>query len=170
MSTRRTIVPPALRGVYDSWHFAPAVVANGMIYCSGIIGTSPGGLTPDGLRTSVHSGAAGSMAAGLAGAEATLSGGDAPLAALEAVRDPEAQFATAFEALSAILAEAGASLADIVELTTYHVDIARHIPTFMRVRDLYLSDPWPAWTAIGVSELIVPGGLMEIRAVALAGG
>ncbi|APH72835.1 RidA family protein [Aquibium oceanicum] len=153
---RRTVVPAALKGVYDNWHFAPAVIANGMIYCSGIIGTSPGGETPG--------------ADGLKGAEATLADPDAPLAALAAVKDPEAQFATAFEALKAILAECGAELSDIVEITTYHVDIARHMETFMRVKDRYLKEPWPAWTAIGVSELIVPGGLMEIRAVAVARG
>ena len=153
---RRTIVPPALKGVYEQWHFAPAVVANGFVFCSGIVGTSPGGEMPgtDGLK----------------GAEATLADADAPLAALMAVRDPEAQFATAFEALKTILAEAGCTLADVVEITTYHVEISRHMETFMKVRDRYLSEPWPAWTAIGVSELIVPGGLMEIRAVAVARG
>ena len=153
---RRTVVPAALQGVYDNWHFAPAVIANGMIYCSGIIGRSPGGETPG--------------ADGLKGAETTLADPDAPLAALAAVEDPEAQFATAFEALKAILAECGAELSDIVEITTYHVDIARHMETFMRVKDRYLKEPWPAWTAIGVSELIVPGGLMEIRVVAVARG
>lgn len=159
---RRTIVPAALREVYERWHFAPAVVANGLILCSGIVGTSPGGETPVGL---------GSGTAALDGARATLdASADAPLAALMAVRDPEAQFATAFEALGAILAEAGAGLCDIVELTTYHVEMGRHMETFMRVRDRYLSAPWPAWTAIGVSELIVPGGLVEIRAVAEARG
>ncbi|QDZ00947.1 RidA family protein [Nitratireductor mangrovi] len=151
---RKTIVPAALQAVYDNWHFAPAVVANGMIYCSGIVGTSPGGETPG--------------ADGLKGAESTLQGAeDAPLAALMTVRDPEAQFATAFEALKAILSEVGAGLSDVVEITTYHVDIARHMETFMRVKDRYLTAPYPAWTAIGVSELIVPGGLMEIRAVAM---
>ena len=152
---RKTIVPAALKTVYDNWHFAPAVVANGMIYCSGIIGTSSDGEAPgsDGLR----------------GAKATLDdAGDAPIAALVAVRDPEAQFATAFEALRAILAEAGAELSDIVEITTYHVDIARHMEAFVRVKDRYLAAPYPAWTAIGVSELIAPGGLMEIRAIAMA--
>lgn len=159
---RRTIVPAALREVYDKWHFAPAVVANGMIHCSGIIGTSPGGETPPGL---------GSGMAALEGARATLdASADAPLAALMAVRDPEAQFATAFEALKAILAEAGAGLPDVVELTTYHVDMGRHMETFMKVRDRYFAEPWPAWTAIGVSELIVPGGLVEIRAVAVERG
>ena len=89
-------------GAYDTWHFAPAVVADGLILCSGIIGTSPGGETP--------------VAGGLEGAAATLGAGDAPLAALQAVRDPEAQFATAFEALGEVLAEAGAALSDVVEL------------------------------------------------------
>ncbi len=46
MADRTTIVPPGLRGVYENWHFAPAVVAGGMIYCSGIIGTSADGEKP----------------------------------------------------------------------------------------------------------------------------
>jgi enamine deaminase RidA (YjgF/YER057c/UK114 family) len=154
MSERKTIVPAALRGVYEQWRFAPAVVSNGMIYCSGIIGTSPGGETPANLS------------GGLAGATATTADADAPLAALQAVRDPEAQFATAFEALRSILNEAGADLSDIVEITSYHVEIGRHMETFMRVWARYLKEPYPAWTAIGASELIVPGGLVEIRAIA----
>ena len=50
----------------------------------------------------------------------------------------------------------------------YHVDIGRHMETFMAVKDRYLTEPYPAWTAIGVSELVVPGGLVEIRAIAVA--
>jgi len=151
----RHIIPPALQAVHNRWHFAPAVEAGGLIFVSGIIGTSPDGEAPG--------------AAALSGAEATSAGAkDAPVEALVAVRDPEAQFATAFEALTAILHEAGATLADVVELTTYHVDMDRHFETFTRVRDRYLSAPWPAWTAIGVAGLVVPGGLLEIRAVAEA--
>jgi enamine deaminase RidA (YjgF/YER057c/UK114 family) len=164
MPDRTTIVPPALRGAYDNWHFAPAVVANGLIFCSGIIGTSVDGELP---RRTVAGQTAGTAGA-LEGARSTAGDADAALATLVAVRDPEAQFATAFEALDAILAEAGASLAEVIEITTYHVDIARHMAVFMRVKDRYLKAPYPAWTAIGVAELIVPGGLMEIRAVAIA--
>ena len=40
---------------------------------------------------------------------------------------------------------------------------------FMAVKDRYLREPYPAWTAIGVAELIVPGGLVELRAVARVG-
>ncbi len=152
MSTRRTIVPEALKGVYEGWHFAPAVISKGMIYCSGIIGTSVDGEAPG--------------KAALEGARSTTTVSDAGLAALQAVRDPEAQFATAFEALDAILAEVGAGLGDVVEITTYHVDIGRHMEAFVRVKDRYLKEPYPAWTAIGVAELVVPGGLMEIRAIA----
>jgi enamine deaminase RidA (YjgF/YER057c/UK114 family) len=36
----------------------------------------------------------------------------------------------------------------------------------MKVRDEFISAPWPAWTAIGVSELAVPGARVEVRVVA----
>ena len=152
MPSAHRIIPPALQGVYDNWHFAPAVVADGLIFCSGIIGTSPNGDTPG--------------ADGLAGARTTTQEASNDLTALMAVRDPEAQFATAFEALSAVLGAADAGLPDVVELTTYHVDMSRHMDAFVRVKDHYIQAPYPAWTAIGVAELIVPGGLVEIRAVA----
>jgi enamine deaminase RidA (YjgF/YER057c/UK114 family) len=152
---KRPIIPPALERVYAQWHFAPAMVANGLILCSGIVGTSPDGEAPGGEV--------------LEGARSALAGGeDLPLTALQAVRDPQAQFATAFEALRAILGEAGAQLSDIVELTTYHVDIDVHMTAFMAVKDRYVLEPYPAWTAIGVSALAVPGGLVELRAIALA--
>ena len=82
------------------------------------------------------------------------------------MREPEAQVSTAFVALRAVLPAAGADLADLVEITTYHDEISRHMDVFMHVKDHFIHAPYPAWTAIGVSELIVPGGLLEIRAVA----
>jgi enamine deaminase RidA (YjgF/YER057c/UK114 family) len=36
----------------------------------------------------------------------------------------------------------------------------------MKVKDRYLSAPYPAWTAIGISELAIPGGLVEIKVIA----
>lgn len=161
MDARRTIVPPALQAVYDTWRFAPAVAVNGLVFCSGVVGTSPDGEAPEvrGPGTARGGGA-------LHGAAATLDAGAVPISGLRAVREPEAQFATAFEALEEILAAAGATLADVVEITSYHVEIRRHMETFMRVKERYLGEPYPAWTAIGVSELVVPGGLVELRAVA----
>ena len=79
--------------------------------------------------------------------------------------DPEKQFTCAFENLKALLAAAGASLADVVEMTTFHVGFNEHIGAFMRVKDRYVGEPYPAWTAVGVSELAF-GALAEIKVVA----
>ena len=80
--------------------------------------------------------------------------------------DPEAQFRLAFQAIQANLAAAKLSLAAIVEMTSYHVDLRKHLPTFIKVKDDFIHPPYPAWTAIGVAELISEGSLVEIRTVA----
>jgi enamine deaminase RidA (YjgF/YER057c/UK114 family) len=79
--------------------------------------------------------------------------------------DPETQFVAAFEQVKAVLAEAGLGFSDVVELTTFHVGM-QHLTTFAAVKDRYLAAPYPAWTAIGVSELAFPGGLAEVRVTA----
>ncbi len=79
--------------------------------------------------------------------------------------DPEAQFVAAFEQVRAVLREARLDWSDVVEITTFHVGM-QHLRTFASVKDRYLGAPYPAWTAIGVSELAFPGGLAEVRATA----
>jgi enamine deaminase RidA (YjgF/YER057c/UK114 family) len=71
--------------------------------------------------------------------------------------------------LKANVAQAGLEVCDIVEITTYHVDLKRHLSAFMKVKDEFISEPYPAWTAIGVSELISEGALVGIRAIARRG-
>lgn len=83
--------------------------------------------------------------------------------------DPAAQIAQAFENLRSVLEEAGASLGDVVEMTSFHVGLREHIGIFMQVRDGYLEEPFPAWTAIGVAELAF-GALVEIKATARISG
>ena len=80
--------------------------------------------------------------------------------------DPEQQFRDAFTFLRANLAAAGLKFENVVEMTTYHVDLRKHLPTFIKVKDEYVSAPYPAWTAIGVTELITEGTLLEIRIIA----
>jgi enamine deaminase RidA (YjgF/YER057c/UK114 family) len=80
--------------------------------------------------------------------------------------DPEAQFTNVFENLSRVLEAAGTSLGDVVEITSFHVGLQKHMRTFMAVKDRYIREPYPAWTALGVSELAVPGALVEVRIVA----
>ena len=82
--------------------------------------------------------------------------------------DPKAQFHAVFDKVSAILAGAGASFADVVELTSYHVDIAAHFDTFEAVHGTYVTPPYPAWTAIELAGLRRPGALVEMRVIARA--
>jgi enamine deaminase RidA (YjgF/YER057c/UK114 family) len=79
------------------------------------------------------------------------------------------QFRDAFRFLEANLRAAELDLDQIVDLTTYHVGLRRHLPAFMKVKDEFIREPYPAWTAIGVAELITEGTLVEIRAIARRG-
>jgi enamine deaminase RidA (YjgF/YER057c/UK114 family) len=81
----------------------------------------------------------------------------------------EAQAKLAFEALKGVLEAAGASLADVVELTTFHIDLRGDMPAFAKVKDAYFPDRYPSWTAVGVTQLALPELLLEVRAVAVAG-
>lgn len=80
--------------------------------------------------------------------------------------DPETQFTQAFESLQAVLTAAGTSFKDVIDMTTFHVGLQQHLPTFMKVKDRYLQAPYPAWTAIGITELALPGALVEIKVIA----
>jgi len=77
--------------------------------------------------------------------------------------DPEAQFVCAFESVSQVLAAAGVSFTQVIEITTFHVGLQQHLTTFMKVKDRYLDKPYPAWTAIGITELAFLGGLGDIK-------
>lgn len=81
----------------------------------------------------------------------------------------EAQARLAFQSLKTVLAAAGAGMADIVELTTFHVDLRGDADAFGRVKDEFLPDRYPSWTAVGITQLALPELLLEIRAVAVAG-
>ncbi len=80
--------------------------------------------------------------------------------------DPQQQFRDAFRFLGVNLAAAGLGFDDVVEITTYHVNLRRHLRAFINVKDDFVRPPYPAWTAIGVTELITEGSLLEIRIIA----
>lgn len=113
--------------LYDNWHFAQAVRADGLLLCSGQLGTTADlGVPPEFVDEARN----------------------------------------AWAAVGRLLAAAGLGFEDIVEYTTYHVGLQASLPDFMKARDEVLTEPWPAWTAIGVSELAVPGARLEIRVTA----
>lgn len=123
----REVIPAWMQPMYDTYHFAPAVVDGDYLRCSGMIG-----LNPD-LAVS-------------------------PI--------PTAQFTAAFQNLQGLLAAEGLTFADVVEMTTYHVGLQAHLEAFTEVKDTFLTAPYPAWTAVGISELATPGALVEIAITA----
>jgi enamine deaminase RidA (YjgF/YER057c/UK114 family) len=42
----------------------------------------------------------------------------------------------------------------------------QHMGAFSRVRERFIEEPYPAWTAVGTTELALPGALVEIRVTA----
>jgi enamine deaminase RidA (YjgF/YER057c/UK114 family) len=79
------------------------------------------------------------------------------------------EFRNAWRLVGTVLQEAGLDYSDIVEYTTFHVGLQQHMAAFMKVRDEFLKAPWPAWTAIGITELALPGAHVEIRVLARSG-
>lgn len=123
----REIIPDWMKPIYDSFHFAPAVIDGDNLRCSGMIGLRPDLSVPD---------------------------------------DPTAQFTLAFQNLRGLLDEVGLTFADLTEMNTYHVGLQAHMQAFMAVKDTFVEPPYPAWTAVGITELAVPGALVEIQVTA----
>ncbi len=86
---------------------------------------------------------------------------------MKLVEGTEAQIVQAFENLKLVLSAAGASMDDVVDLTTFHTDM-RDLQLFMQVKDRYMTRDFPAWTAIGAASLGgVAGYIIEIKAIAV---
>lgn len=89
---------------------------------------------------------------------------------LQVVTDPAAQFEACFENLRTVLAEAGCTFDDIVDMTTYHVGLNTHWAAFRDVKNRMLPRGAFPWTAIGVVELADPALLLEVKATACVPG
>ena len=121
------IVPNEDKVLYQNFHFASAARANGLVLCSGQIGTQAGGSVPE---------------------------------------SAEEEFRNAWKSVGKVLTASGLGYGDIVEISSFHVGLQNNLGTFMKVKDEFVKEPYPAWTAIGVSELAVAGARVEIRVVA----
>jgi len=77
----------------------------------------------------------------------------------------ERQVQLAFDNLAAVLAAAGCTLRDVVDVTTFHTDPAAQVETVMAVRAKAIGEPpYPNWTAVGVNWLA--GFDFEIKVIA----
>jgi enamine deaminase RidA (YjgF/YER057c/UK114 family) len=83
-------------------------------------------------------------------------------------RTIEEQTRLAFQNLARVLAEAGSSLADVVELVTYHLAM-NDLHTVAAVKAEFFTANYPAWTVVGVTALALPELLIEVKATAVIG-
>jgi enamine deaminase RidA (YjgF/YER057c/UK114 family) len=103
--------------------------------------------------------------------DAVITGDTIYFSGLVAVPNPgETDFRPAYERafarLGRILARAGASWDDVVEITSFHTDMKTQMGPMIAVKNKYIREPHPAWTAIGVAHLGDPRALTEIRMIA----
>lgn len=77
------------------------------------------------------------------------------------------QIRCAFERLQAILAHEGLNFSHLVDLTSYHVNLAEQLDTFRTIKDEFITHEFPAWTILGVQSLARDSLWVEIKAVAV---
>lgn len=81
--------------------------------------------------------------------------------------DMETQMRQTFDRIGKVLAAGGASFENVVMVRSYFVNMKRDLPVFRKVRKEYLKKPYPASSAIGTTELAIPGLEIEIEATAI---
>ncbi|MFC6631792.1 RidA family protein [Microbulbifer taiwanensis] len=75
------------------------------------------------------------------------------------------QVELAFENLEAVLAAAGCTINDIVDVTSFHTDPENQLEAFLELKEMtFNTRPYPNWTAVGVNWLA--GFDFEIKVIA----
>ena len=83
--------------------------------------------------------------------------------------DVHEQIRRAFANIATVLAEAGASWENVIDITSYHVDLDQSVlPTMVEQLRSYCPSHQPLWTVIGVASLALPAMKVEITANAVA--
>jgi enamine deaminase RidA (YjgF/YER057c/UK114 family) len=93
----------------------------------------------------------------------------------EANQDFRAAVRAAFQNIGAQLEAAGSDFGHVVMLQTFHVwtspfgggSKSAQFEAFAAVKDEFVKAPYPAWTAVGVTELLPDSGAVEIQVTAL---
>jgi enamine deaminase RidA (YjgF/YER057c/UK114 family) len=80
-----------------------------------------------------------------------------------------------FERAKETLAAAGATMDDVVELTSFHTGakdteaFQKEFETLHKVHSEFFPGYKPAWTAVGTTALLAQGAVLEMRFVAVVG-
>ena len=88
--------------------------------------------------------------------------------AVVAPGDVTAQSERIFELIGGILAAHGASFADVLHVRTFMTDLG-DLPGYGQVRRRYFPGPPPASTTVEVSQLFLPGAVLEVEVTAACG-
>ena len=132
------VIPsPRHRQVYDTYGYAPARRVGDMLYVSGAIIFR---LPEEGTDAAAF----------------------------------EAQVRRTYRALDFTLRQAGASWDDVVMVNSFHVwegpdfkgERITQIEVMNKVRAEFTKAPYPAWTAVGTTGLLQPGGIVEVQLIA----
>ncbi len=80
-----------------------------------------------------------------------------------------------FERARQLLEASGATLADVVELNSFHTDVSDHVSFRAAFKDFsaahatHFKGGYPAWTAVGTTALLAEGATVELRVMAVIG-
>ena len=104
-------------------------------------------------------------------ADAVIAGDMIYLSGIVAGRRPdetslEPAFERVFQQIGRVLERSGATYADIVDMTSYHTDVAGQIEAMSAVQRRQLGSPPPAWTAVQVVRLLPDQGIAEVKIIA----
>ncbi len=80
-----------------------------------------------------------------------------------------------YERAEELLTASGATWADVVELTSFHLEskdsaqFGAEFGKYMPIHKEFLGDHRPAWTAVGTTALLSPSAVVETKFVAVVG-
>lgn len=77
--------------------------------------------------------------------------------------DLEAAYSRTLQTIGQTLERAGATWDDVIEISTFHTDLASQMPPFVAAKKQIVQLPHPVWTAIGTTGLVGGKGLTETR-------
>ena len=164
---RRGFLGAAVAGLAGAAGAAGAA-GTGLTTVSAAVVEAPEGVKIDALFPAGAPAAASGYSPGIVarGSRVVFVSGQGPA---DLTADMETQIRQTFDRIGLVLKAAGGDFINVVMLRAYFVHLTRDLPVYRKVRKDYLSEPFPASTAVGTSELAVPGLEIEIEAVAILG-
>lgn len=88
---------------------------------------------------------------------------------LNVIEDRQAQITQAFRNVGKVLAAAGFSFSDVVELETWLLDFGADLPLVLQIKNQFLGDTVTTWTGFGVAGFSMPGIVFEVKVTAFKG-